>query len=210
MGGGRFYFEGDLRATTFVITSVVFWAAVALLLFWMLGAYNRLVRLRAKVGRVFVALDALLIQQLVWVQSSLPPDLRGSLPSATAHSLDPAQAAWASLRAASEQFAVSLTLARQKPTDPAILAELATAQDVMDATWNRLWHQAADLAGDPLPPLVAQEHERLKNQTQLLVESFNLAVQGYNQAIDQLPAWLLAQLFGFEPAGPLRLAKAGA
>jgi LemA protein len=190
-----------------VISSLVLWLAPALLLFWALGAYNRLVRLRARLGRAFAALDALLVQQLVWVQSSMPPAVRGTLAPATTPSKDRAQAAWASLHAASEQFAVSLTLARQAPTDPAAIAELATAQDVLDVTWHRLWQQAADLAGDPLPPLVAQEHSRLKNQADPLALAFNLAVHNYNHAIGQFPALLLAQLFDFRSAGALRLAQ---
>ena len=44
--------------------SVVFWLSVAVLLFWSLGAYNRLVRLRAQVLAAFAQVDQRMVQGL--------------------------------------------------------------------------------------------------------------------------------------------------
>ena len=46
---------------------------LALVFFWAIGAYNRLVRLRAAVGTAFAALEPLLRERLAWVKGALPP-----------------------------------------------------------------------------------------------------------------------------------------
>ena len=47
--------------------TILYWLLPAVLLFWALGAYNRLVRLRAQVITAFVAVDNRLSQSLVLV-----------------------------------------------------------------------------------------------------------------------------------------------
>jgi LemA protein len=190
-----------------VISSLVLWGGLALVFFWAVGAYNRLVRLRAQISQAFAALDVLLVRQLVWVQGSLPPALRGDLRDEPAASDDPVDAAWSGLRAASDQFATTLATARARPMDPGAVAALMAAQDVLNMTWQRLWRLAIDPARAPLPELLNQEHEKLLSQTLPLGEAFNAAVMAYNGAIRQFPALLLARLFGFRPAGWLQPAE---
>lgn len=45
-------------------SSVAFWLVLAVLLFWSLGAYNRLVRLRARVLGRFAQVDQHMVQAL--------------------------------------------------------------------------------------------------------------------------------------------------
>ena len=91
------------------------WVAIfgALLLFWGIGAYNRLVRLRAAVSKAFAALDEQLVRQLVWVQGALPESMRSGTSTAPVELQDDATAAWARLQAASDQFGVALAQARR-------------------------------------------------------------------------------------------------
>ena len=49
--------------------SLPYWIAAALALFWFVGAYNRLVRLRSAALQAYAALDAALARQLEFVQS---------------------------------------------------------------------------------------------------------------------------------------------
>ena len=67
--------------------SLAGWVVVAVLLFWFVGAYNRLVRLRAAVLQAYATLDAALARQLDFVQTSL------SAPSAAEESTDAAAGA---------------------------------------------------------------------------------------------------------------------
>jgi len=60
-----------------------FWLLIALGVFWSLGAYNRLVRLRAAIGAQFISLESVLLQYQEVVQqavsaASTSPQLWGS------------------------------------------------------------------------------------------------------------------------------------
>ena len=75
--------------------SLWFWALLALLFFWAIGAYNRLVRLRSAVVKAFAVLDEQLVRQLVWVQGCLPEAMRGGAVTAPGELQDEVTAAWA-------------------------------------------------------------------------------------------------------------------
>ena len=59
-----------------------FGVILAVLFFWAVGAYNRLVRLRTLAVKNFAALDEQLVRQLVWVQGCLPEPLRDGVQTA--------------------------------------------------------------------------------------------------------------------------------
>ena len=58
---------------------LIFSAVLAILFFWAVGAYNRLVVLRASVAKQFAAVDAQLLRVLVWLQGNLPASMRDML-----------------------------------------------------------------------------------------------------------------------------------
>ncbi|AMO25396.1 hypothetical protein GCM10027034_40820 [Ramlibacter solisilvae] len=177
--------------------TIVLWSAAAVLLFWAVGAYNRLVRLRAAAIAAFAAVDAELGQQIELVQAQLP---QGTQPAP----LEGLTSIWTSLQAAAAQLAVSLSAARHKPLDPARVAALGTAQDALATAWEHAQHdEAHDLAGARLPDTVLSRRAQLAAQARAATGQFNQAVERYNQAIAQFPAIMLAWLFGFKPARAL-------
>lgn len=169
---------------------------LAVLLFWSVGAYNRLTRLRASASQAFAALDEWLVQQLAWVQGCLPSDGREAQAS-------PVQDAWCNLQAASEQLAHSLAAARVRPLDPRAVAALTAARSVLNTSWQRLRAQG-DPTGSAVPEAWRAEHEQLLSHILQRCEAFNQAARAYNEAIAQFPALLLARLFGFRPAGVMQ------
>jgi len=174
---------------------------LAVLLFWSVGAYNRLMRLRARVSQAFAALDERLVQQLTWVQGCLPLDELGEASSMGAET--PALAAWRHLRAASEQLTHSLTAARARPLEPRATAALTAARGVLNTSWQRVG-ALGDLREATVPEAWRAEHEQLLGQILLRCEAFNQAARAYNDAIAQFPALLLARVFGFRPAGVMQ------
>ena len=58
---------------------IIFCSVLAVLFFWAVGAYNRLVLLRASVAKQFAAVDAQLLRVLVWLQGNLPASMRDIL-----------------------------------------------------------------------------------------------------------------------------------
>ena len=172
------------------------WLALgaALLFFWGIGAYNRLVRLRAAVVKAFAALDEQLVRQLVWVQGCLPEPMRGGAQTEPGELQDEVTAAWARLHAASEQFAVALAQLRAQPIDAQAMASLRTA-------WGTALQDAVPPDAVPSAERLQSRWMRLLHQALPLRTAFNDAVGAYNQAIAQFPASLLARLVGFRPAG---------
>jgi hypothetical protein len=61
------------------MTLLIFCCILAVLFFWAVGAYNRLVVLRASVAKQFATVDAQLLRVLVWLQGNLPASMRDML-----------------------------------------------------------------------------------------------------------------------------------
>ena len=180
--------------------SVIFWAIAAVLLFWTVGAYNRLMRLRAEANAAFAAVDAELARHVDLVRNHLPgPDATqpASLEGETG-------SFWAGLHAAATQLAATLAAVRNKPLDPDGIDALSSAQEVLGMAWERAERDDAhDLAGPRLPDTVLLRRAQLLLQSHSATATFNAAVTRYNEAIAQFPALLLAWLFGFRPARAL-------
>src|SRR4051794_24313573 len=158
-------------------TSIVFWSAGAVLLFWIVGAYNRLMRLRADANAAFANLAAELGRQVELVRNQLPA------PDATAPAaLDVESAFWAALHGAAGQLAASLAAVRGRPLEPDGIGALSSAQDVLAMAWQRAERDDAhDLAGPRLPDTVLARRVQIAIQVHAATEQFNQAVARYNE-----------------------------
>lgn len=187
-------------------SSIVLGAVAAVTLFWVVGAYNRLMRLRADAKTAFAGLEAELSKQVALVRECLPP-LEATQPAA----LDGGVSFWAGLHGAAAQFAASLAAARPRPLEPDGIAALSAAQEVLAMAWERAERDDAhDLAGPRLPETVTARRAQLSIQTYAAVDRFDRAVARYNEAIGQFPAVLLAWLFGFKRGRGVRRIAAAA
>ena len=169
--------------------NIVFWLLVAVLLFWSLGAYNRLVRLRAQVIASFAAVDQRMVQAL------------GLLGEAVA-APDSVSGGRSGLQAAMVQFEVALRVARKHPLDANAVAALQTAYATVHVVWDRAQGESAGI--DATAAAVMQR--AWEDNTQVVREAeaaYNAAVHAYNGAIGQFPASILAYFFSFAPAAPL-------
>jgi LemA protein len=175
--------------------AILSWSVAAVLLFWAVGAYNRLMRLRAEAHTAFAAVEAEFTRQVELVSKHLP-GAEFTQPAA----LEPESTFWAGLQGAARQFAASLAAVRSRPLDASRMAALNAACDVLVAAWETAQRdEAHDLAGPRLPDSLLARRSQLVAQTHAAIEQFNAAVARYNEAIAQFPAVLLAWLFGFEP-----------
>ncbi|HEX9718624.1 MAG TPA: LemA family protein [Ramlibacter sp.] len=182
-------------------SSVVLAAVAAVLLFWAVGAYNRLMRLRGEAKTAFASLEAELSKQVALVGECLPAPEEATQPAA----LDGGGSFWAALHGAAAQFAASLAAARTRPLEPEGIAALSAAQDVLAMAWERAERDDAhDLAGARLPETLTARRAQLALQTHAAIDQFDRAVCRYNEAIAQFPAVLLAWLFGFKPGRSVR------
>ena len=173
------------------------WVVAAVLLFWTVGAYNRLVRLRAAIKLSFVNVeararqrDALLAQWLNAAAVSL---------GASAHAVD-------ALRGACVQVIAAVDHARTVPIDAQAIASLRLAEEVLIGARGRLSTELAlqvrSAAGEDA---VLQTDELAEADATLSFarRQFDETAQAYNDAASQFPTWVIAGLFGFRAAGVL-------
>ena len=174
--------------------SSLFWLVCALLVFWAVGAYHRLARLRASAIQAFAGLDGHLARLLVTLA-----DYDAAQASAGA----PAVAARDGLQVAATHCAAALARVRARPLQADAAAALAGALQVLDAAWNTLGYQLPTLAVPEGSMPWAQRWEQHQAHNAQAIAQFGAAVAQYNVAIDQFPAQLLAWLFGFKAARAL-------
>jgi len=180
--------------------SLLPWGTAALGVFWAVGAYNRLVRLRSEAKVAFAKLETELTRQLQLVQECIPPE-----DEQPASQFSGGSAFWGGLQGAAAQLAATLHSARSRPLDPDRIAALGAAQEILGMAWDRAERDDAhDLAGPRLPENFSSERQQRVRMTLAAAENFNAAVTEYNEAIAQFPAVMLAWLFGFHPARGLR------
>jgi LemA protein len=181
-------------------SSLLPWGIAAVLVFWMVGAYNRLVRLRSDAKAAFHKLEIELTRQLQLVQECIPPE-----DEQPASQFSGGSAFWGGLQGAAAQLAATLHSAKARPLDPDRIAALGAAQEVLAMAWDRAERDDAhDLAGARLPENFSSERQQRVRMALAAAEAFNEAVAHYNEAIAQFPAVMLAWLFGFHPARGLR------
>jgi LemA protein len=179
---------------------LVLWSIAALVLFWSVGAYNRLVRLRSNANDAFAAMAAELAKQAELVHASMPASMIPTGLTQPGELLDEVTQLWSGLRAAATQVTASVAAMRPRPLRPEAAAVLSEARDVLLTAWIRVAQEANDLAGSSIPEALTQQWQQLSAQARAAAENFNQAVDRYNAAIAQFPALLLAELFGFKAA----------
>ena len=196
--------------------SLAGWIAVAVLLFWFVGAYNRLVRLRATVLQAYATLDAALGKQLDFVQASITASPQADAPTQELLS------SVAPLQAATTQLATLLGATRLHPLDAGGMAALATALQVLVNAWQRQHPDAVTVfeadgtLSRPMPIQAGSDAVAMapgatapiawpepSAAAEIARSQFNLAVAHYNAAIAQFPALLVAWAVRLRPAAPL-------
>ena len=169
--------------------SVTVWALWAVMLFWAVGAHQRLVRMRAHAIAACALLDAQFGQYVALVKDNF---------STAANDFSPP--AQAGLVGAALQFESSMKVALAHPMDALAMRALQTAHETLHTSWIRVRNEPPDLAGDPLPEALQQQWEHISLNIGDARTEFNRRVREYNAAIQQFPARLLAWLFRFQLA----------
>jgi len=173
-------------------------AAAAILVFWMVGAYNRLVAHRSAIGSA-LAQVAELLQRRSATLLALAEALRDTL-RAEQGTLD-------ALLAADAQQSAAIEALRQRPVMGPLAAAVTAAEVSLAASLARtlaLLDQHPDARDDPTraAPHVAVLRE-IEPRLAFARQLHNDAVASYNAAARQFPTRLLTRLFGFGTAGRL-------
>ena len=180
--------------------------AVLIIVFWALGAYNRLVGLRATVAQHLQTLLELWQAQAQMVCTRLAPYEPGEDGGTRWITVDEETQRWRALALSARQFMACCdtlkTPGQQLPTLDDVAAVRA-ARHIFDANWQQLRDAHADLAGAAVPvdlQLLWSQHELLLKDR---LTSHAEAVRAYHAAIAQFPASMMAWIFRFEQTGQL-------
>ena len=174
-----------------------FWLLAAVGVFWAVGAYRRLMGLRAQVNKQFAVLEDMMLgyQSLVQDATTAAVTSPGSWHTAIAPELGASH--WTRLQVAANLSAMALARMQEHPLDPSSsIALVATSRDLQDA-WEALTHP--DVYYVSVPAELTQRWAELGISIQPDLQRFNQAVINYNEAIDMFPATLMARLFKFKP-----------
>jgi LemA protein len=185
---------------------LIFCSILAVLFFWAVGAYNRLVLLRASVAKQFSAVDAQLLRVLVWLQGNLPASMRDMLSEMEEAALPEAllkNERDLNLLKILEALSNSLDLARTQPLSSVVMQQVNQDRLAL-AAWAKTEVRAGQSGEatwfiDPLP----YKFDRLKAQAWPLMDAYNQAAIKYNEAVLQFPASVLAKQVNFVPAQTL-------
>lgn len=174
---------------------------LAMLLFWTVGAYSRLQRLRSDIHSAFSNL-ATQVRRRHELSQQLRERLRGVWPAG--HDV------LERVQAASSQMVAATDLVKGHPNQSGPLHSCAMAEDVFqEAHGSLLEHLQALTPGDDWPddvPGLLDELSKADNQARFARGLFNEATQRYNDATVQWPTRLVARPSGFQRAAPLPLA----
>ncbi len=172
-------------------------ALMAILAFWMVGAYNRLVALRNAISAAWQQVDEVLARRGEAV-APLVAALRDGLEGEGA-SLDALLSGQAQVAAAADGLR-GLPV-RAESAHAVVRAESAMAS--ASARVLALLDLHPDLRETPAAAAPAATLREAEPRLVFARQVFNEAVQAYNEAVRQWPTRALARVFGFGTAGRL-------
>jgi len=172
--------------------SVLLGLLVATTVFWCVGLYNRLMRLRARALDALGSVEKNLRSYITLIDVQFPDEEGSYIPLE-----------WASLVSCVKALDAQCQAARAAPLRELPLLALAQTVDAIDAAWQELRAQPADLAGPTMPEAMQKLWDEAAHKVRTARGGFNQIVARYNEALEQFPASLAVGMMGFAPAGKL-------
>ncbi len=179
------------------VRNLVAAVALALLVFWAVGAHNRLVRLKHAIAQAFGPLD---------VQLKRRYELIFQLIEAARKYLQQEPGTLDALLAARNQARSANDALRSRPANAAAVSVLVAAEQALDGSLRQLFALAEahpELQADPTLRELREELGRTDNKAAFACQAYNDAALAYNNAQGQFPALLIARLFGLAPSALL-------
>ena len=179
-------------------TQLISIAVIAVLIFWAVGAYNRLVRLKNIIANAFGQIDVQLKRRY-----DLIPNLVEAAKKYLSHERETLEA----VMNARNQAKSASDAVRSRPANALAVTTLVAAEQALDGSLGRLFAVAEaypDLKADQTIRELSEELTSTENKVTFARQAFNDAVLDYNNAQGQFPAVLIAKLFSFTPSAMLQ------
>jgi LemA protein len=185
-------------------SNLIFIALLAMLVFWAVGAYNRLIRLKNTIANAFGQID---------VQLKRRYDLIPNLVEAAKKYLQHEQATLEAVIAARNQARAASDVVRSRPANALAVTTLSTAEQALGGSLGRLFAVAEaypELKANQTIRELSEELTSTENKVTFARQAFNDAVLDYNNAQGQFPAVLVARVFSFAPSAMLQATESPA
>jgi LemA protein len=171
----------------------VFLGVVLLALFWAVGAYNRLVRLRNAIANAFGQIDVQLKRRY-----DLIPNLVEVARKYLAHESETLEA----VIAARNQARNAEQTVAASPANASAMGALVGAEQVLGGAMGRLFALAEaypELKADQTMRDLSEELSSTENRVGFARQAYNDHVLAFNDAAAQFPTLIVARLFAFLP-----------
>jgi len=177
-----------------MIALIVLLAIVALIVFWVIGVYNRLVTLRNRFKNAFAQIDVQLKRRY-----DLIPNLVEVAKGYMKHERETLEA----VIAARNQAVTASSKAGMDPADAASVQQLSAAEGTLTASLGKMFalsESYPDLKANENMIQLTEELTSTENKIAFARQAYNDSVMQYNTGIEQFPGSLIANNFGFKSA----------
>ena len=170
--------------------TIIVLVVIAVLAFWVVGIYNKLVALRNRFKNAFSQIEVQLKRRY-----DLIPNLVETAKAYMSHERDTLEA----VVAARNQAMAGLQAAAADPTNAAAIRELASAEGALTGALGRLsvvMEAYPDLKANQNMMQLSEELTSTENKVAFARQSYNDQVTDYNTYRQSVPPVLLANFFG--------------
>lgn len=175
-------------------TTIVTLAVIAVVLFFIIGVYNKLVSLRNQTKNAFAQIDVQLKRR-----HDLIPNLVETVKAYMSHERGTLEA----VIAARNQAETIRQKASGNPSNPETMKQLLQAEGQLGAVMGRLFALSEaypDLKANQNMANLQEELSSTENKISFARQAFNDAVLGYNTSREVFPNNVVATLFHFQAA----------
>jgi len=186
------------------ITQIITIAVIALIVFWSVGAYNRLIKLRNEITNAFAQID---------VQLKRRHDLIPNLVEVAKKYLEHERETLERVTAARAQVVAATDLVRSQPNQAGPIKSLNLAEGVLSSAMGRfqaIVESYPELKADQTMRDLSEELTHTENKVAFSRQLFNDATLDYNNSAQQFPANIVAGLFSFKAAAMLQATSSDA
>lgn len=180
-------------------TFVVFLAALAAIIMFLIGIYNSLINLRNRVKNAFAQIDVQLTRR-----HDLIPNLVESVKGYMKHERETLEA----VINARNSAVSSLDKAKLDPSNAAAMQQLGQSEGALGAALGRLFALSEaypDLKANQNMMQFQEELSSTENKVAFSRQAFNDAVLTYNNKAENFPNNIIAGMFNFELASFLEI-----
>lgn len=172
--------EKDKKMSTGKIVAIVLGAVVLIVLFWGVGSYNSLVRLRENVDNQSSQIDAQLKRR-----ADLIPNLVSTVKGYASHE---------------KEIMDTISQSREKLSGASSMQDKAQADSQLTSALNRLMvivENYPDLKANENFARLMDELSGTENRVSVARKDYNSAVKEYNQKTKVFPTVIIANMMGF-------------